>query len=95
MKQAFDNVSPVNLSLVMKEMAIDLVLARAILREQIGGKYDSCFPETRSHEYPSTNPSNREGKRESVPVQSDDEECLQDNTRKMVKHADGFQDKRK
>ena len=46
-KQAFDNVSPENLSLVMKGMNIALVFAGAILREQIGGKYDICFPETR------------------------------------------------
>ena len=46
-KQAFDNVSPENLSLVMKEMDIAPVLAEAILREQIGGNYDICFQETR------------------------------------------------
>ena len=34
-KQAFDNVSPENLMLVMKEMGIAPVLAAAILREQI------------------------------------------------------------
>ena len=45
-KQAFDNVSPENLSLVMKEIKIAPVLAEAILREQIGGKYDVCFQET-------------------------------------------------
>ena len=39
-KQAFDNVSPENLSLVMKEI-------EAVLREQLGGKYGLCFPETR------------------------------------------------
>ena len=39
-KQAFDNVSPENLSLVMKEMDIALVLAGAISRKQIGGKYE-------------------------------------------------------
>ena len=47
MKQALDNVSQENLNLVMKEMGIDPVVARAILREQIGGKYDICFQETR------------------------------------------------
>ena len=41
--QAFDNVSPQNLSLVMKEMGIAPILASAILREQIGGKNDVCF----------------------------------------------------
>ena len=45
-KQAFRNVSPENLSLVMKDMKIAPVLAEAILREQIGGKYDICFQET-------------------------------------------------
>ena len=47
MKQAFDNVPPWNLSLVMKDMNIAPILAGAILREQIGGKYDICFQETR------------------------------------------------
>ena len=46
-KQAFDNVSPENLNLVMKDMKIVPVLAEAILRKQIGGKYDICFQETR------------------------------------------------
>ena len=46
-KQAFDNVSLVSFSLVMKEMDITPILAAAILREQIGGRYDICFPETR------------------------------------------------
>ena len=46
-KQAFDNVSRENLNLVMKEMDIAPVLAGAILREHIGGKYDICFHKTR------------------------------------------------
>ena len=46
-KQAFDNVSPEKLSWVMKEMGIDPNLARAILREQTGGKHDINFQETR------------------------------------------------
>ena len=46
-KQAFDDVSSENLSLVMKEMKIAPVLAEAILREQIGGNCDICFQETR------------------------------------------------
>ena len=41
-KQALEN-----LSLVMKEMNIAPVLAVVLLREQIGGKYDICFQETR------------------------------------------------
>ena len=45
-KQAFDNVSPVSLSLVMREMGSTPILAGAILREQIGGRYDICFQET-------------------------------------------------
>ena len=47
LKQAFDIVSSKNLSMVMKEMDIAPVLGGAILREQIGGKYDICFQETR------------------------------------------------
>ena len=45
-KHASDTVSMDNLSLVMKEMKIALVLAEAILREQIEGKYDICCQET-------------------------------------------------
>ena len=37
-KQAFDNVSPESLSVVMKEMGMAPMLAGAILREQIGGE---------------------------------------------------------
>ena len=48
----------------MKEMNIAPVLAEAILREQIGGKYDICFQETRISGIPFlTNPSNKEGRR--------------------------------
>ena len=46
-KQAFDHVSPENLSLVMKDVDIAPVLAGAILWEHIGGKYDICLQETR------------------------------------------------
>ena len=53
MKQAFNNVSLENLSLAMKEMDIALVLAGAIMRERIGGKYDICFQETRVSGIPS------------------------------------------
>ena len=45
-KPAFDNVSPENLSLVMKEMGIDPILARAMLREQNSGKYDIVIKDT-------------------------------------------------
>ena len=55
-KQAFDNVSPESLSLMMKEMDIAPVLAGAILREQIG-RYDFCFQETVG--YPLTSRSSR------------------------------------
>ena len=46
-KQTFDNITLVSLNLVMKEMGITFILAAAILREQIGGRYDICFQETR------------------------------------------------
>ena len=49
MKQAFDNVSLENLSLVMKAMDIAPVLPGAILREQIGGKYDILLPRNKDH----------------------------------------------
>ena len=62
MKQAFDNVSPLNLSLVMREIGIAPVLAGAILREQIGGKYDNCFQETRISDIPFDMSIKQEGK---------------------------------
>ena len=46
-KQASDNVTPENLSLMMKEMGIAPMLAGAILREQIGGRYDICLQQAR------------------------------------------------
>ena len=46
-RQAFGNVSPQSLSLVMKEIGIAPMLASAILREQMGGTSDICFLETR------------------------------------------------
>ena len=46
-KPAFDDVSPESLSLAMKEMGIAPMLAGAILRAQIGGRYDICFQEAR------------------------------------------------
>ena len=52
MRQSFDNVSPLNLSQVMKEMTIAPCLAGAILREQIGDKYDICFQEARISDIP-------------------------------------------
>ena len=63
-KQAFDNVSPENLSLVIKEMKIAPVLAEAILEEQIGGKYDICFQETRTSGIP-FDKSIKQGEKES------------------------------
>ena len=57
MTQAFDNVSPKSLSMIMKEMDIVPLLAGAILREQIGGKIDICFQETRVSGYPMTSQS--------------------------------------
>ena len=51
-KQSFDNVSPLNLSLVMKEMSIAPILAGAVVKEQIRGRYDICFQETRTSGIP-------------------------------------------
>ena len=51
-KQAFDNVSPESLSLIMKEMDIAPMLAGAIWGEWVGGRYDICFQETRVSEIP-------------------------------------------
>ena len=44
-KHAFDNVTPENLSKAMKELEINPVLAEAILRKQIRGKYGISFQE--------------------------------------------------
>ena len=87
-KQAFDNVSPENLSLVMKDMGTAPVLAEAIMREQIGGKYDICFQEKDFWDaLRQVHQTTREG--ESVLVQLDDEERLQDFARRMEGAADG------
>ena len=55
-------MSPENLSLVMNEMDIAPVLAGAILRGQIGGKYDICFQETRISGIPFDRSIKRGGK---------------------------------
>ena len=89
-KQAFDNVSPENLGLVMKEMNMAQLLAEAILREQSGGKYDICLQGTRIPGIP-FDKSIKQGEGESVLVQPDDEERLQGFAR-MEGAADGCQD---
>ena len=61
-KQVFDNVSPASLSLIMKEMDIAPMLAGAILREQIGGRYDICFQETRVSGIPFDKSTKQDGK---------------------------------
>ena len=61
-KQAFDNVSPLHLSLVMNVMNVTLVLAGATLREQIGGKYDICF-QKRGSDIPLDRSIKQRGKR--------------------------------
>ena len=60
----------------MKEMDIAPMLAGAIMREQIGGRYDICFQETRVSGIPFDKSINQGG-REPMLVQHDDEECLQ------------------
>ena len=94
-KQAFDNVSPLNLSLVMKEIGIALVLAGAILREQIGGKCDICFQETRSSDIPFDKSIKQGGKESPCLFNLMMKQCLQDNAKRMEKSSDGDQDKRK
>ena len=61
-KQAFANVSPQSLSLIMKEMDIAPMLAGAILREQIGGRYDIRFQETRVTAIPFEKSNKQSGK---------------------------------
>ena len=46
-KQAFDNVISVNVVSGMKELGVDATSAEAILGEQVGGKSDICFQETK------------------------------------------------
>ena len=86
-KQPFDNVSPENLSLVMKEMDIAPVLAGAILREQISSKYDICFQETRISGI-HFDRSIKQGGKESPCLLS----LLQNVARKMEWVEDGRQD---
>ena len=76
----------------MKEVKIAPVLAEAILREKVGGKYDICFQETRISGIPFDKSIKQGRKGESVLVQPDDEECLQGFTRRMEGFADGCQD---
>ena len=90
-KQVLDNVSPKNLSLVMKGMDIAPVLLEAILREQIGVKYDICSQETRISGIP-FDKSTKQGGKESPCWFPDDEERLQDIDRRMEGAADGCQD---
>ena len=91
MKQTFDNVSPENLSLVLKEIKIALVLAEAILREQTGGKYDVFFQGTRiSDTFRLIDKTRRKG--ESLLVQPDDEKCLQGFIGWVEEDANGCQD---
>ena len=80
LKQAFDNVSLESLSLVMKEIDIAPMLAGAILREQIGGRYNNIsFQETRVSGRPFDN-SIKQGEKESP---HDDEESLQTTSGKV------------
>ena len=48
LKQAFDKVLPQFLSKAMKDFGIHSTLPTAMLREQLGGKNDICFLETRT-----------------------------------------------
>ena len=95
MKQAFDNVSPLNLSLVMREIGIAPVLAGAILREQIGGKYDNCFQETRISDIPFDKSIKQGGKESPCLFNLMMKQCLQDNAKRMEKSSVRDQDKRK
>ena len=89
-KQAFDNVSPLSLSLVMKEMGIAPVLAGAILREQIGGKYDICFQETRISDIP-FDKSIKQGGKESPCLFNLMMRSVFKTLQKMEEVADGYQ----
>ena len=86
-KQAFDHVSPEALSLAMKEMDIAPMFAGAIMREQIGARYDICFQETRVSEIKSIN----QGWKES-PCLSRDEEFVQTLTGENKECKGGNQD---
>ena len=42
-KQAFTNVTPLNLSETMTKMGVNTTLTEAVLRQQMGVTYDVCF----------------------------------------------------
>ena len=48
----------------MKELGVNAILAGSILREQIGGKYEKCFQETKVCGIP-IDQSTKQGGRES------------------------------
>ena len=78
--------------MVMGEMVGALDLVGAISREQIGVKYDICFPKTRVFGIPFDKSIEQGGEGESVLVHPDDEERLQGIARRTEGAADGCQD---
>ena len=82
MRQSSDNVSPLNLSQVMKEMKIAPCLAGAILKEQIGDKYDISFQEARISDIPLRQVHQVRRKEKSLLVQLDDEEYFENTAGK-------------
>ena len=92
-KQAFDNVSQENLSLVMKEMEIAPALAGAILREQKGGKYDMCFRETRISHVPFCKSIKQGGKESPSLFNLMTRSVFHNIARKVADVADVYQDK--
>ena len=67
----------------MKEMDITPMMAGAILREQIGGRYDICFHETRVSGIPFDKSIKQGGKKKPVSLQYDDEGCFQTTSGKV------------
>ena len=74
-KQALDNVTPLNLSEIMRKLGLNSTLTDPILREQSGGRCDVVFQETKVSGYPLTSLSSRAAKKAQV-LQHYDEEYL-------------------
>ena len=62
-QQAFDPVRLVTMSDTMRDWDMNATLTVAILREQVGDKYDVCFPETKdTHKFLMTRPPSKVGR---------------------------------
>ena len=61
-KQAFDDVTPLNLSDTMRRMGINATLTEVMLRAQLRGRCDVCFQETKLTDIPFDKATKQGGK---------------------------------